>query len=54
MAGQPVRVKPVVGLFVRKDVAEVLHAYLMSRPGDETFDLVVALRNSKPLTREPK
>jgi len=46
--------KPVVGRYLSEPVAEALHAYLMSRPCDETFDLVVALRQSKPLTKEPK
>lgn len=51
MDGKP---KPVVGRYIPEPVAEAIHAYLMTRPGNETFELVVALRQSKPLTREPK
>lgn len=45
---------PVVGRYLPEPVAEAIHAYLMTRPCAETFDLVVALRQSLPLTREPK
>lgn len=46
--------KPVIGRYIPEPVAEALHAYLMTRPCVETFDLIVALRSSKPMTREPK
>jgi hypothetical protein len=46
--------KLIVGRFLNEQTAQELHAYLMSRPCDETFDLVCALRSAKPLTREPK
>lgn len=45
---------PVVGRYVPERVAEAIHAYLMTRPCDETLELVLALRQSAPLTKEPK
>jgi hypothetical protein len=46
--------RPVVGRFIPEAFAARLHAYLMSKPGDETFDLIVELRSSKPVYRAPK
>lgn len=46
--------KPIVGRYIPEKVAEEIHAYLMTRPCVETLALVLALRTSKPLTREPK
>lgn len=48
------QLKPAVGRFLPSPLVQALHDYLMTRPGAETFDLIVALRNTKPLTREPK
>lgn len=42
------------GRFLPEDVAEAIHAYLMTRPCQETLDLVMALRESRPLARAPK
>lgn len=43
--------KRVVGRFIPEPLAEEIHRYLMSRPWIETNDLIVALRQSTPITR---
>lgn len=41
------------GRFIPEAVAEAIHAYLMTRPCNETFDLVVQIRQS-PVVKAPK
>jgi hypothetical protein len=41
------------GYFVSYEVAQAIHAYLVSRPYVEVHDLVRALQASKPVKRKP-
>lgn len=45
--------EPVTGRVLPAEHLQAIHDYLMTRPCNETLELVLAIRSSEPISREP-